>query len=90
MPLPRVVVLGALLASLAFSAFWQVKMIREVNLAEGKRGRVPFLLIFRGGIYFLHRHARAVPDGTETRLVLLLLIPLNVVLVALFIILGRT
>jgi hypothetical protein len=80
----------ALLGSLSFSAFWLVKIIHEINLAEGKRGRIQFLLILGGGIYLLHRHSRAVPNGIETRLVFLLLIPLNVVLVAFFIILGRS
>jgi hypothetical protein len=80
----------ALVGSLSFSAFWLVKMIREINLAEGKHGRIPFPLIFGGGIYLLHRRSRAVPNGIETRLLFLLLIPLNVVLVAFFIILGRS
>jgi hypothetical protein len=78
-----------MVGSLTFSAYWMVRMIREVISAEGKGQKFPSLLIFGGGIYFLGRHGRAVPDGGATRLVFLLLIPLNFMLVGLFLILGR-
>jgi hypothetical protein len=66
-------VLIVMVASLAFSAFWQIKMIREINSAdraEGKRYLTATLLLLFGGIfYFYRRHSRAVPNGVETRIV---------------------
>ncbi len=64
-------------------------MIREITSAEGKGEKFPLLLIFGGGVYFLRRHGRTVPDGAATRLVFLLLIPLNILLITLFFVLGR-
>jgi hypothetical protein len=61
-----------MLTSLVFSAFWVARMIREINLGEGKPGTVSFLLLFGGGIALLGRHSRAVPTGTVTRVVFLL------------------
>lgn len=89
MSLLRVVVLIAIAAALVFWAYWRVRMIREITLAEGKGEEFPLLLFFGGGVYFLRRHSRTVPDGAATRLVFLLLIPLNILLIVLFFVLGR-
>jgi hypothetical protein len=90
MPPVRIAALILTLTSLVFSAFWVARMIREINLAEGKPGTVSFLLLFGGGIYLLGRHSRAVPTGTVTRVVFLLLIPINFLTVGLFLLLGRS
>jgi hypothetical protein len=90
MPPVRIAALILMLTSLVFSAFWVARMIREINLAEGKPGTVSFLLLFGGGSYLLGRHSRAVPTGTVTRVVFLLLIPINLLPVGLFLLLGRS
>jgi hypothetical protein len=63
-------------------------MIGEINPAEGKRGRFPFLLLL-SGIYLLVRDRRAVPNGTTTRVVFLRLDPISLLLAGLFLIPGR-
>jgi hypothetical protein len=88
MSIEREAVLGLMSICLVFSAFWVVKMIREINAAEGKPGKFQFLPIFGGGLYLLHRHSRAVPDGDISRLVFVSLIPANIVLIGWFLILG--
>jgi hypothetical protein len=90
MPPVRIAALILTLTSLVFSAFWVARMIREINLAEGKPGTVSFLLLFGSGIYLLGRHSRSVPTGTVTRVVFLLLIPINFLLVGLFLLPGRS
>jgi len=47
-PALRIVALILFWTSVVFSEFWIVRMIREINLAEGKCGRLPFLLLFNG------------------------------------------
>jgi hypothetical protein len=84
----RVAVLALMTACLAFSAFWLVKMVREINEAEGKPGKFQFLAVFGGGLYLLHRHSRAVPDRDFSRVVFVLLIPANVALIGWFLVLG--
>jgi len=83
----RTMVLVLMIACMSFSAFWLVKMVREISHAEGRRG-LRFVAVFGGGLYLLHRHSRAVPEGDITRLVFLLLIPANFFLVFLFLRLG--
>ena len=63
-------------------------MIGEINPAEGKRGRFPFLLLLNG-IYVFARDRPAVPNGTTTRVVFLLLGPISLLLAGLFLIPGR-
>jgi len=67
-----VVVLAAV-ACLAFSIFLRFRMIRDINEAEGQPGRIPLLLIFGGGWYFLYRHGKACPDDAGTRVLCVLL-----------------
>jgi len=89
MSLLRVVVLIAIAASLVSWAYRRIRMIREITSAEGKGEKFPLLLFFGGGVYFFRRHSRTVPDGAATRLVFLLLIPLNILLIVLYFVLGR-
>jgi hypothetical protein len=65
-----------------------VRKIGEINPAQGKRGRFPFLLLLNG-IYLFVRDCAAGPNGTTTRVVFLLLGPLSLLLAGLFLIPGR-
>jgi hypothetical protein len=83
----KLLVLILMVGSLVCSACVFVKMLREISEAEGKKGGVPWLAVFGGGLYFLRRYNRSVPDG-RTAIWFLLLLPIDVVLVGLFLILG--
>jgi hypothetical protein len=66
------VVFLAMVACVAYSAFLFLKMIRDINKAEGRPGRIP-LFTFCGGWYFLHGHSRACPDDVGIRVLYMLL-----------------
>ena len=89
MTLLRIMILISLIVSLCVSAYCFVKIIREISQAEGKPGSFPFLAVFGGFFYLLNRHSRVVPSN-RMRILFLLLVPINIVLLGLFLILGKT
>ena len=83
----KVVVLVLLISSLVCSVYIFLKMLREISEAEGKKGKIPSLAVFGGGLYLLHRYGESVPNG-RTALWFVLLIPVNVILLGLYLVLG--
>jgi hypothetical protein len=88
MPLERVVVLVALIASLSCSAWCVRAMIRELGQAQEKRGGFSFLLLFGGVFFLLEKHSRLVPDP-RTRILFAALLPLNFLLFLAYFVLRR-
>jgi hypothetical protein len=84
----RVLVLVLMIASLVCSAWVLTRMLREISEAEGKKGKISLFSLFAGGPYLLHRYSESVPDG-RTAAWFLLLIPTNVMLIGLYLVLGR-
>jgi hypothetical protein len=66
----------AFVACLGFGTFLGLKMIHEINQAEGRPGRI----FFGRGFYLLYRHEQACPSGESTRVVYVLLSVVSVVL----------
>lgn len=59
MLLIRTIVFVAMVANFCLMAFWVVKMIREINAAEGQPGRIPLRLIIFSRMFLVSRHSHS-------------------------------
>jgi hypothetical protein len=84
----RALVLILMTASLVCSAWVVRRMLREISEAEGKKRKISLSTLFAGGPYLLHRYSESVSNGS-TAVWFLLLVPTDVILIGLYLILGR-